>query len=391
MLFLDKPYISDFLLKTLEDSQLPVLDSDIARQLAQGRKLNFMTPQKLVEVAKITDPLRLLTASENSIGWITEHLDFLDLPETINLFKDKVKFRQLLSGLHEDFSFRAVDLDDMDKLDAEHLPYPFIIKPAVGFFSMGVHKVSDRSQWPDVKVQICDELKRVKGLYPTQVMDGSTFIIEQMIEGDEFAVDAYFDEQGEAVILNIYQHLFSDSEDVSDRVYITSKEIIEERLAPFTDYLNQIGALADVKNFPVHVELRVDNDGVIRPIEVNPMRFGGWCTTADMSWFAYGINSYLAYHHNERPQWDEILKDRAGLTYAIVVLDNSTGVESDQIASFDYEKLRSRFAEVMELRKIDYRAYPVFGFAFTKTAQQNLSELDDILRSDLSEFITVDG
>ena len=37
----------------------------------------------------------------------------------------------------------------------------------------------------------------------SQVVNTSSFIIEEVIEGDEFAFDAYFDENGEAVILGI--------------------------------------------------------------------------------------------------------------------------------------------------------------------------------------------
>ncbi len=39
--------------------------------------------------------------------------------------------------------------------------------------------------------------------------------------------------------------------------------------------------------------------------------------------------------------------------------------------------------------KIDYKKYPVFGFLFTETRDDNFSELINILNSDLKEFITV--
>jgi hypothetical protein len=42
----------------------------------------------------------------------------------------------------------------------------------------------------------------------------------------------------------------------------------------------------------------------------------------------------------------------------------------------------------LELRKINYKEYPVFGFLFTKTRKENLVELERILRSDLREFIS---
>ena len=58
-----------------------------------------------------------------------------------------------------------------------------------------------------------------------------------------------------------------------------AKAIIEHILREF---LQSIGQQVGLKNFLVYVELRVDNEGVIYPIEINPLRFGGWCTTGDL-------------------------------------------------------------------------------------------------------------
>ncbi|RKX82624.1 MAG: ATP-grasp domain-containing protein, partial [Spirochaetes bacterium] len=73
--------------------------------------------------------------------------------------------------------------------------------------------------------------------------------------------------------------------------------------------------------------------------------------------------------------------------YSIVVLDNSTGVAVSDIRGFDYEGLLARFRKPLELRRIDFREYPVFGFLFTETDEDNFTELKEILESDLSEFI----
>jgi len=73
------------------------------------------------------------------------------------------------------------------------------------------------------------------------------------------------------------------------------------------------------------------------------------------------------------------------------VLDNSTGKNGSEIQSFDYEKLLAGFEKPLELRKIDYKSYPVFGFLFTETQEDNFIELKNILDSDLNEFITTDS
>jgi len=67
-------------------------------------------------------------------------------------------------------------------------------------------------------------------------MDASTFIIEDYLEGEEFAVDAYFNAEGKVVILNILHHKFSSSTDVSDRVYSNSQSIIRKYKDPLEPF-----------------------------------------------------------------------------------------------------------------------------------------------------------
>ena len=391
MIILDKPFISDFLKQTIEDNCFPVIKTDIAVELGFSKRVNILSEEDTVQKVKSLKNNLIYSTSENSIGWIAENLSFTDLPDKIELFKNKVKFRTLIKEMYPDFYFREIRLDELDNLSVESIPMPFIIKPTVGFFSMGVYKVTSASEWREVKQMLISELLSVKSLYPTEVLNTTSFIIEQCIEGDEFAVDAYFDASGEPVILNIYKHVFSSNDDVSDRVYISSKKIIESNIDQFTEFLVEVGKRADVKNFPVHVEIRREQDGSIVPIEINPMRFGGWCTTADMTYLAYGFNPYTFYFSQTKPDWNEILKNKVGKLYSIIVLDNSTGIEGNKIISFNYDLLLSNFEKPLELRKIDYKEYPIFGFLFTETTEDNFSEIESILKSDLNEFITVNA
>jgi len=388
MFFADKPYISNFFKKTVSDNGIPVVGTEMAKNLSLYDSTELISETRAVEMAQNLDDLRVYTTSENAIGWIAEHLAVTGLPEKIDLFKNKLKFRELTASIFPDFYFKAVRVEDLEKIVFSQLPLPFIIKPAVGFFSMGVYKVLNSAQWAQTRDLIRAEIEHVTDLYPKAVLDTHSFIIEQCINGEEFAVDAYYNAKGEPVILNILAHVFSSETDVSDRIYITSKKIIENNIEEFTVFAEKIGTLSGVKNFPVHIELRRDNDGTLLPIEVNPMRFGGWCSTPDMSFFAYGFNPYLYYYSQKKPDWPKILKGKEGKLFSIIVLDNSTGFAADEIIAFDYEKLLSGFEKPIELRKLDYKTYPVFGFLFTETREDNFMELKNILNSDLKEFVS---
>lgn len=388
MFFVDEPYVSEFLKKTVKDNAIPVVGTEIAKNLGLYPGTKFISEDEAIELARAADFPAIYTNSENAIGWIAKNLAFSDLPGKIDLFKDKLKFRELTQSIFPGFAFKGVHIEDLRNIKFNELPLPFIIKPTVGFFSMGVYKVSRLEEWENTIDSLNEEMDQIKNLYPEEVLNTRSFIIEQLINGEEYAFDAYFDSTGEPVVLSILKHVFSSDADVSDRVYITSKEIVESNLDEFTGFARKIGALAKVKNFPVHIELRRDKDGTLLPIEVNPMRFGGWCTTADSSFLAYGLNPYLYYYAQKKPDWPEILKGKEGKLFSIIVLDNSTGIDTGEITSFDYEKLLSQFEKPMELRKVDHKKYPLFGFLFTGTREDNYIELENILHSDLNEFVS---
>jgi hypothetical protein len=389
MFFVDKPYISDFLKNTLKKSGIPVVGTDIAHKLDLYKGTKIISKDEAVKMVQKPGTPVIYTTSENSIGWIAKHLQFTDLPGKIEVFKNKIKFRKLIEPMFPEFYFREIYVEELKKIPFNSLPLPFIIKPKVGFMSMGVYKVANADEWAMTIDLIIEEINQNKDLYPAQVVDTSSFIIEQCIEGEEFAVDVYFNSTGEPVVLNILKHIFATKTDVSDRVYTTSKKIIEKNLEEFTKFAGKVGKLAKIKNFPMHIELRRDDNGMILPIEINPMRFGGWCTTADLAFMAYGFNPYLYYYSQKKPEWSKILKGKEGKLFSIIVLDNSTGIDIDQITSFDYDKLLSNFEKPMELRKINFKEYPVFGFLFTETREENFIEIENILHSDLNEFISI--
>jgi carbamoylphosphate synthase large subunit len=387
LFFVEKPFISDFFKETVREHKIPVVDTPVSRQLGLLEGTTTIPESEVIQVVTSGGISPLYTTSENALGWIINNLGFSDLIEKISLFKNKTAFRELTRTLVPDFFFREIHLSELSKTPHPGIDLPLIIKPATGFMSEGVYKVYESAEWDPTVQEILAANQATKEIYPKEVVDSSTMIIEECVPGDEFALDVYFDSAGDVVILTILEHVFASSADVGDRVYTTSKEIIENNLEEFTRFVNLIGELAGVRVFPAHIELRRSPTGQLIPIEINPLRFGGWCTTADLTYHAYGFNPYLYYYRQQKPDWSELLKDKAGKEYSVIILDNSTGIDSDQIKSFDYEKLLGDFTDALELRKFDFSEYPVFGFLFAETRADNPEELQRILVSDLSEYI----
>ncbi|MDD4747896.1 MAG: ATP-grasp domain-containing protein [Salinivirgaceae bacterium] len=389
MIILDKPYVSDLLKQTLIKNQFPLINTESLSNFRLSNEINFVQPKQAVKTLLLQENPKVYSNSENAIDWVSKNLTTTKLPQYINLFKDKVKFRTLVRDMYPNFFFKEIPYVNLEKTDISSFPKPFILKPSIGFFSMGVYKIDNQTDWDNMLKRVDIEMGEVRNLYPKEVMDSTNFIAEELIEGDEFAFDAYFNEHGKPVVLGILKHLFSSGNDVSDRIYYTSKNIIEENLAKFNQFMQEVGKRANIKNFPVHIEVRVTAKGEVIPIEVNPMRFGGWCTTADLTTHAFGLNPYEYYFENRTPNWTELLQGKEGKHFCVVILDNSTGIAASEIKDFDYEKVLKRFNKPIDLRKVNWLEYPLFGILFTETNENNYAEIEAILKSDLKEFVIV--
>lgn len=385
MILLDAPYTSDFLIDTIRQNKYPVILNNYANNFYKNDIQSFISDEKAIERLSNGDDY-LYTNSENAIEWIAKNLGHTPYPDQVNMFKDKYRFRELISKMYPHVYFKKVSWNELDKIDKETLPYPLVLKPAVGFFSLGVHIVRSKTEWNEALQSLKKDVKRIKSMYPEQVLDVSDFIIESYIDGEEYAIDCYFNAQGNPVILTVMKHLFSSDSDVSDRLYMTSVDIIADLKDKVDTFLQELKKLTGLTNFPLHIEVRIQ-DGQIVPIEVNPLRFGGWCTTADLTWHAYGFNPYIYFFEQKQPDWNTILQREDRSLYSIIILDIPATHRSKPIKAFDYEKLLLQFEDPVELRKIDFKKHPVFGFLFSRTSPKNMKELEAILKDDLTEFI----
>ena len=386
MIIASGPYISRHFCNTVKDNDWPVIDAGGAAEFGLATSPELSGPNDIERVAEAARG-RILTSGEHALGWLTEHLGGSPEARASVLFKDKAAFRRQLEPLFPDLYFAELPAAELEHYSPPADLYPFVIKPSVGFFSIGVHIVRDPGDWISARERIAGEVAGAGRHFPEHVLSETRFLVESYIEGEEYAVDASYDADGEPVVYNILHHRFATGDDVSDRLYVSSRQIIESLMPEALQFLRDINRDREIRNFPLHAEFRRAPGGRLVPIEINPLRFGGWCTTADLTAQAFGFDPYLAWFDAQVPDWPAILADQAGQTYAIVVLDDSTGIEADRIRSFDLDAVAADFGHVIEARPIDRREYPVFGFLFVRTPSSDLSELEAILASDLSEFV----
>jgi hypothetical protein len=385
MFLIDKPFVSDFLIETIKENNYKIIATKVARELVKDDSLSWIAEEEAITLLKKNPQVSLYSNSENALAWIDQYYGESELSSQLQVLKNKVKFRELIKELFPDFYFKQISIDDIQRLSDDEIRFPFVIKPAIGFFSIGVHIVENENDWIKAKSEL--QADKLKSIFPENVLNTSNFIIEEFIRGEEYAIDYYYDNNGDAVLLNVLHHLFSSGTDTSDRVYSTSKAIIEKYKIDLEYFLSKIGNELHLKNFPAHAEVRIDENGKIIPIEVNPLRFGGFCTTADLLGVTLGFNEYQCFCENKKPDWDTIFKGKENKIFSVIVLDNNSGIIPSDILRFNYSDLAQDFEKPILIRELDINKYPVFGFAFIESDASNKKELNDILTSDLRKYI----
>ena len=135
------------------------------------------------------------------------------------------------------------------------------------------------------------------------------------------------------------------------------------------------------------VRLSVDNenDDEIIPVEVNPMRFSGWCTT-DVAKYAWGINVYECFMNQIKPNWNEILTNSQRGVYYFSMAEVPDGLDKTKIKSFNYDKFLANFSNILEVRRINPKKNPLFAIIFGST--QNKEEIKEILQLNTKDYIT---
>lgn len=385
MVILDRPYLSDLFGSTLERLGVPVLRNPFAEEAAARFRLNLSKAERFAAEASAQKYPRIYTNSENAIGWIARNLASTGLPGRIDLLKNKLRFRRMLEGEHPGFFFAEIGADALRRLDPEEIPGPFVVKPAVGFFSMAVRRVGSPGEWPAALASIEAELARFAGMYPGEVFEPGTFIIEQAIPGEEYAVDVYYDGDGRPVIVNVLHHLFRSGDDVSDTTYVTSKAIVERGIRIFTGPLARIGELAGLRNFPMHIELRVDGREIV-PVEANPMRFAGF-GGADIASFAWGFDPHELFLTGGRPDWEAAFAGKQTTVFSMFVAFVPEDIDLAEVADIDYDGLLANFSKPLQLRRTDWRTWRVFAFVFSETGPETAGEIERNLAMDISPYV----
>lgn len=348
MMLLDKPYVSEILSETLAGLRIPVVKlSDV--MVMREEQLRACSEEEFIKAYQPKQSV--LVNSENALTFIENQLPESLHAERIRMFKDKYLFREIIKDLYPNFHFEKLNLDSPGIRHIAAEKFPLILKPVMGYSSVGVYKVDSMSELDLALGQIRLDLQESRAHYPSAMFNHDAVLLESWIPGVEYAIDAYFNSNGDPVILNVFSRVFSEDGDTSDRIYYTSKKVIEESIPSITNFLRLLGSKITLTNFPLHVELRrTDGDEWI-PVEINPLRFAG-IGTAELGVYAYGINVYSYFYERKEPDWEEIIRNMDDNIYSFFCLEFPITSSKSEDFKIDEEKFTSQFGNILEYRKI---------------------------------------
>lgn len=381
MIIVDEPFVAPELADYLRRTGHPVLDNAMARKLSEEGTLEILSAEAFAKEVERGE--RLYTTSENALEWIKRHVDLPEMARAIEMFKDKAKTREALAELCPDVFFLKVSAEGLRGLDYRSLPSPLVLKPVVGFCSVGVYVIGSEQEWSEAIEAIERDSAVWKEWYPESVIGDAAFIVESYVEGQEFAIDAFFDESGRAHVLNVFQHDFANAEDTSDRLYFTGASVIRAYAGLFEDWLDRANRKMGVRAFPVHVEVRVVGDTVV-PIEFNPLRFAGLGGT-ELAYHAYGFHAYDLYLRDVAPDWEAVLEGKEGMLYCMGLMPAPADLPEG--ARFDHGAFRSNFSSILQYYEFDPRAIGSYSFVFCETPEDDSRDRDFMLTANLASFL----
>lgn len=378
MVILERPFASDMMVETLEKNSIPVLKNE----MSEKRVSNGVVLSDAEFAAEYKKTGKLYTVSENALGWIYDHIQDKRFLDGISIVKDKSAFRKICRDIYPDFFFKELDINEMEQLDIDSIVFPCVIKPSVGFLSKGVFVVHDKKEYQAAVKSLQNDFAKAGADFPEFVVGKSRFLIEEYIHGEEYAVDAYYDEHESPVILNIFHHKFMDESDTSDRLYMTNKGLFDQYEEPFTAFLTNLNKTMHLRNFPMHIEFRYDGKKAV-PIEINPLRFTGFCLN-ELQVFISGNHPMQSFLKGIHISKEEMWKGKENLTYAFTVLDLPSGCEDK---TFDEEKFSADFPGVIDVRRVPDKSSGVAATVFLKTETKNLQAFDRIMSLDMHEYM----
>jgi hypothetical protein len=296
---------------------------------------------------------------------------------TIESLKDKYIFRKTITSIYPEYQYQFVKASEIENLI---ITQKSIIKPVKGVFGTAVRTIDRDTDLKNLATELTTELRRNEGIFSDGVLSKEDFLVEEYIEGEEYAVDMFYDTDGNPYILNICHHPIPENKAYLHILYYFSKEVFDRIYTKAKHFFVQLNKILNVTNITMHCEFKLD-DGKLMPIEINTLRYGGM-GFGNMVFHALEINPYTYFLNNLEPDWQTIWEDKPEDIFCFFIAYNGANINLNEDRP-NRERLKQQFTEVLLECSFDYQTQLTFGIYCLKETKENLANL---LKIDFDDF-----
>jgi hypothetical protein len=311
---------------------------------------------------------KVCITSETSIETITNCID-IARANAIKALKDKFVFRTMLSKIYPNYHFEFVSAQDIQNIS---ILKKSVIKPIKGCFGTGVRVIEPNIDFKQLSLDIAAELHKNGNIFSDSVLSKENFILEQYIDGEEYAVDMFYNAKGEPCIVNIYYHPMPKNKAYLHMIYYSSKVVFDKIYEKAKAFFTELNKILGVTNFAMHSEFKLDDQDLL-PIEINSMRFGGM-GLGNLVFHALKVNPYSYFQQDTEPNWQKIWAENPEAIFTFFIAYNSA---NKSIADYkpNREKLKTQFTQVLLEQNFDYQKQLAFAIYCLKETETNIEKL----------------
>jgi ATP-grasp domain len=223
-------------------AQMEIIDSD---NLAQT-DLRFTRDDKVC------------IASEAALDRVIDKIDDYVRVKAIALLKNKYAFRQILADIYPSFQYQYIQVHQIPDLQ---LTQKSVIKPVKGVFGTAVKIIDRDTDLTKLAAELQTDLTKNGELFSASVLSTTDFLVESYIDGEEYAVDMFYDSSGTACIVNIYHHPLPPNPAYLHVIYYSSQAVFDRIYTKAQNFFTELNRILSVTNLPIHGEFKLDGVG----------------------------------------------------------------------------------------------------------------------------------
>ena len=323
---------------------------------------------------------KVIIATETVLDEALKKLDDEEKKELISRLKNKVACRQMLTSIFPDFFFREIPVRELPKIELDPRQ-KYFVKPIKGYWGSAAFPIDGETDRGALMHEIEAQLTKRTHIFSEEVVSKDRLIVEEFLEGEEYAVDMFFNESGQPVITNVCHHPLPKKRDYLHVVYYTSYEVYRNLYPKFIEFFQALNQSLQARSLPIHGEFKL-HKGKLTPVELNPLRFGS-DGFADLSFHAFGFNPFLYFAENRAPDWEALWKGREEKIFAFYLGYNGSDLDTGHYRP-DFRNFRRLFSNILCDMAMNYQDTLAFSIMYIE--EDSLERIHELLEVEFNEY-----